>query len=101
MHHSMHLLDSQDSIVDSLLQYTTVDTHTPQQSHTVVDTERGLLKLNLRPRDTDTVDTDTADTDMVDTVDTIRGELLKTPLKLPSGSSHSNSFNLATIPSIF
>merc|ERR1719228_3230071 len=31
---------------------------------------------------------------MVDTVDTIMVELLKKPLKLPSGSSHSNSFNL-------
>merc|ERR1711936_1523238 len=76
---------------------------------------KDLLMLNLRLRlmlgedimadtDTDTAvptDTDTADTDMVDTVDTIMVELLKTPLKLPSGSSHSNSFNLATIPSIF
>merc|ERR1712002_504831 len=34
-------------------------------------------------------------TDTVDTVDTIMVELLKTPLKLPSGSSHSISFNLA------
>merc|ERR1712050_343989 len=66
---------------------------------------RGPLmpKPNPRPNpgDTTAVDTDTADTDMVDTVDTIMVELLKTPLKLPSGSSHSNSFNLATIPSIF
>merc|ERR1712241_193812 len=58
-----------------------------------------------RPNPGDTMavdtDTDTADTVMVDTVDTIMVELLKTPLKLPSGSSHSNSFNLATIPSIF
>merc|ERR1712241_996168 len=66
---------------------------------------RGPLmpKPNPRPNpgDTTAVDTDTEDTDMVDTVDTIMVELLKTPLKLPSGSSHSNSFNLATIPSIF
>merc|ERR1712241_949590 len=57
-------------------------------------------KPNPNPGDTTAVDTDTVDT-MVDTVDTIMVELLKTPLKLPSGSSHSNSFNLATIPSIF
>merc|ERR1711997_578355 len=68
---------------------------------------RGPLmpKPNPRPNLGDTTavdtDTDTADTDMVDTVDTIMVELLKKPLKLPSGSSHSNSFNLATIPSIF
>merc|ERR1711994_904569 len=66
---------------------------------------RGPLMPNPRPRpnpgDTTAVDTDTVDTDMVDTVDTIMVELLKTPLKLPSGSSHSNSFNSATIPSIF
>merc|ERR1712223_476000 len=64
---------------------------------------KGPLKPNPRPNpgDTTAVDTDTADTDMVDTVDTIMVELLKKPLKLPSGSSHSNSFNLATIPSIF
>merc|ERR1712241_58772 len=68
---------------------------------------RGPLmpKPNPRPNPGDTTavdtDTDTADTDMVDTVDTIMVELLKKPLKLPSGSSHSNSFNLATIPSIF
>merc|ERR1712060_742247 len=77
---------------------------------TVMDTDTVILargplmpKLNPRPNpgDTTAVDTDTADTDMVDTVDTIMVELLKTPLKLPSGSSHSNSFNLATIPSIF
>merc|ERR1712110_722288 len=55
---------------------------------------RGPLKPNprLRPNPGDTTavdtDTDTADTDMVDTVDTIMVELLKTPLKLPSGSSH-------------
>merc|ERR1719433_2700625 len=54
---------------------------------------RGPLmpKPNPRPNPGDTVDT------MVDTVDTIMVELLKTPLKLLSGSSHSNSFNLATI----
>merc|ERR1712088_55776 len=78
---------------------------------TVTDTDTVILargplmpKLNPRPNPGDTTavdtDTDTADTDMVDTVDTIMVELLKTPLKLPSGSSHSNSFNLATIPSI-
>merc|ERR1712121_121179 len=62
---------------------------------------RGPLMPNPRPGDTMAVDTDTADTDTVDTVDTIMVELLKRPLKLPSGSSHSISFNLATIPSIF
>merc|ERR1711936_1161579 len=74
---------------------------------TVTDTDTVILtrgplmpKLNPRPNPGDTTavdtDTDTADTDMVDTVDTIMVELLKKPLKLPSGSSHSNSFNLAT-----
>merc|ERR1711997_1258857 len=65
---------------------------------------RGPLMPKPKPNpnlgDTTAVDTDMAVT-MVDTVDTIMVELLKTPLKLPSGSSHSNSFNLATIPSIF
>merc|ERR1712002_1113688 len=69
---------------------------------TVTTEEKGPLKLNPSPTtDTDIVDTDTVDTDTVDTVDTIMVELLKIPLKLPSGSSHSISFNLATIPSIF
>merc|ERR1719219_2034155 len=56
---------------------------------------RGPLMPKPKPNpnlgDTTAVDTDTVDTIMV--------ELLKKPLKLPSGSSHSNSFNLATIPS--
>merc|ERR1739847_139580 len=54
---------------------------------------RGPLmpKPNLRPNPGDTT---AVDTDIVGTVDTIMVELLKTPLKLPSGSSHSNSFNL-------
>merc|ERR1712165_52869 len=87
-----------DTMVMAVLTDTDMDT---------VTSARGPLMLNpsLRPNPGDTTavdtDTDTADTDMVDTVDTIMVELLKTPLKLPSGSSHSNSFNLATIPSIF
>merc|ERR1719449_178968 len=85
-----------DTTVMAVLTDTDMDT---------VTSARGPLMPNPRPRpnpgDTTAVDTDTADTDMVDTVDTIMVELLKTPLKLPSGSSHSNSFNLATIPSIF
>merc|ERR1719431_673270 len=84
----------------------TTDTAVPTDTDTdTVILARGPLmpKPNPRPNpgDTTAVDTDTADTDMVDTVDTIMVELLKTPLKLPSGSCHSNSFNLATIPSIF
>merc|ERR1719244_1758688 len=68
---------------------------------TVTTEEKGPLKPNPSPTtDTHTVDTTAVDT-MVDTVDTIMVELLKTPLKLLSGSSHSISFNLATIPSIF
>merc|ERR1712018_485605 len=91
---------------DTVMADTTVDTTAVlMDMDTVTTEERGPLKPNLRlrpnPGDTTAVDTDTADTDMVDTVDTIMVELLKTPLKLPSGSSHSNSFNLATIPSIF
>merc|ERR1712110_1397833 len=99
---------------------TTVDTDTDtpvptDMDTTATDTARGPLILNLRLKlhhgaDTivDTVDTtvDTVDTDMV--VDTVTGlklkllvKMLKKTLKLPSGSSHSNSFNLATIPSIF
>merc|ERR1712241_1224537 len=88
---------------------TAMDTAVPT---VITDTDtvilaRGPLMPKPSPRpnlgDTTAVDTDTdtADTDMVDTVDTIMVELLKKPLKLPSGSSHSNSFNLATIPSIF
>merc|ERR1712080_638625 len=64
------------------------------------DTTVTVVLMDTTAVDTDT-DTGIADTDMVDTVDTIMVELLKTPLKLPSGSSHSISFNLATIPSIF
>merc|ERR1719273_204855 len=84
----------------------TTDTPVPTDTDTDTDTvilARGPLKPkpNLLPGDTMAVDTDTADTDTVDTVDTIMVELLQTPLKLPSGSSHSISFNLATIPSIF
>merc|ERR1711926_9086 len=61
---------------------------------TVTTEEKGPLKPNPSPTtDTHTVDTTAVDT-MVDTVDTIMVELLKTPLKLPSGSSHSISFNL-------
>merc|ERR1739848_542678 len=82
-----------------------MDTDTDTTDIPTVISAKDLLmpKPNPRPNpgDTTAVDTDTADTDMVDTVDTIMVELLKTPLKLPSGSSHSNSFNLATIPSIF
>merc|ERR1711899_419066 len=81
-----------------------IPTDTDTTAIPTVISAKDLLMLNLRPRpnpgDTTAVDTDTVDT-MVDTVDTIMVELLKTPLKLPSGSSHSNSFNLATIPSIF
>merc|ERR1719355_229301 len=94
---------------------TAIPTDTDTTVIPTVISAKDLLMPNLRLRlthgedimvdtDTDTAvdtDTDTADTDMVDTVDTIMVELLKTPLKLPSGSSHSNSFNLATIPSIF
>merc|ERR1711936_561032 len=65
---------------------------------TVTDTDTVILargplmpKLNPRPNPGDTT---AVDTDMEDTVDTIMVELLKKPLKLPSGSSHSNSFNL-------
>merc|ERR1712241_89891 len=85
------------------------DTDTDTAVPTVTDTDtvilaRGPLMPKPKPNpnlgDTTAVDTDMAVT-MVDTVDTIMVELLKTPLKLPSGSSHSNSFNLATIPSIF
>merc|ERR1712025_603169 len=68
---------------------------------TVTTEEKGPLKPN--PSLTTDTDTTAVDMDTVDTmaVDTIGVELLKTPLKLPSGSSHSISFNLATIPSIF
>merc|ERR1719273_2469874 len=91
---------------DTVTVDTTVDTTAVlTDMDTVTTEERGPLKPKPSPRpnpgDTTAVDTDTVDTDMVDTVDTIMVELLKTPLKLPSGSSHSNSFNLATIPSIF
>merc|ERR1712223_944232 len=80
-----------DTTVMAVLTDTDMDT---------VTSARGPLMLNPRPRP-NPGDTTAADTDMVDTVDTIMVELLKTPLKLPSGSSHSNSFDLATIPSIF
>merc|ERR1712228_142190 len=88
------------------------DMDTDMAVPTVTDTDTVILargplmpkpKPNPNPGDTTAVDTDTdmaVDT-MVDTVDTIMVELLKKPLKLPSGSSPSNSFNLATIPSIF
>merc|ERR1711974_226046 len=91
----------EDIIVDTDKAVPTVITDTD-----TVILARGPLMPKPKPNpnlgDTDTADTmvDTADT-MVDTVDTIMVELLKKPLKLPSGSSHSNSFNLATIPSIF
>merc|ERR1712080_628159 len=89
----LRLMHGEDIMVDTtaVLMDTVTDTDT-------VILARGLLMPNPSPTtDTDTtaVDTDTADTDMVDTVDTIMVELLKTPLKLPSGSSHSISFNLA------
>merc|ERR1711990_244974 len=85
---------------------TDTGTAVPTDTDTVILARGPLMpKPNPRPNLGDTTavdtDTDTADTDMVDTVDTIMVELLKKPLKLPSGSSHSNSFNLATIPSIF
>merc|ERR1712186_233181 len=74
-----------DTMVDTTAVLTDMDTVTTE--------ERGPLKPKPSPRpnpgDTTAVDTDTVDT-MVDTVDTIMVELLKTPLKLPSGSSHSN-----------
>merc|ERR1711992_378592 len=99
----LRLTHGEDIMVD-----TDTDTAVPTDTDTdTVILARGPLKPNPRqrpnPGDTMAVDTDTdtADTVMVDTVDTIMVELLKTPLKLPSGSSHSNSFNLATIPSIF
>merc|ERR1712241_1525224 len=80
------------------------DTDTDMDIPTVI-TAKDLLMPNLRLRLTHgediMADTDMAVDTMVDTVDTIMVELLKKPLKLPSGSSHSNSFNLATIPSIF
>merc|ERR1719219_2038826 len=97
----LRLTHGEDIMVD-----TDTDTAVPTDTDSVI-LARGPLKPNPRqrpnPGDTMAVDTDTdtADTVMVDTVDTIMVELLKTPLKLPSGSSHSNSFNLATIPSIF
>merc|ERR1711978_56976 len=59
---------------------------------TVTTEEKGPLKPNpILTTDTDTtaVDMDTVDTMAVDTIGV---ELLKTPLKLPSGSSHSISF---------
>merc|ERR1712048_1178701 len=67
------------------------DTDTVDTSAVLMDTvtvtteEKGPLKPNPSPTtDTHTVDTTAVDT-MVDTVDTIMVELLKTPLKLPSG----------------
>merc|ERR1712228_438789 len=80
-----------------------IPTDTDTTAIPTVISAKDLLKPNPNPGDTTAVDTDTdmaVDT-MVDTVDTIMVELLKKPLKLPSGSSPSNSFNLATIPSIF
>merc|ERR1712228_644663 len=97
----LRLMHGEDIMAD-------MDTDTAVPTVTDTDTvilARGPLMPKPKPNpnlgDTTAVDTDTADTDMVDTVDTIMVELLKTPLKLPSGSSLSNSFNLATIPSIF
>merc|ERR1711874_138364 len=84
-------LPGEDTMVDTDMPVLTTDTDT-------VILARGPLMPKLNPlpgEDTMAVDTDTADTD---TGDTIMVELLKTPLKLPSGSSHSISFNLATIP---
>merc|ERR1711978_648664 len=86
----------------------TVDTMAvPTDTADTVILAKGPLKPNLSlTTDTDTVDTmvDTVDTMAVDTtgveMDTSCLNAQKT-LKLPSGSSHSNSFNLATIPSIF
>merc|ERR1712212_1480194 len=73
--------------VDTMVMDVLMDTDT------VTTEEKGPLKPNPSPTtDTDTVDTTAVDTDTVDTVDTIMVELLKTPLKLPSGSSHSISF---------
>merc|ERR1711874_131964 len=76
-------LPGEDTMVDTMA-VLTMDTDT-------VVLARGLLKLKPNPLPGDTMavdtDTDTADTDTVDIVDTIMVELLKTPLKLPSGSS--------------
>merc|ERR1711936_322112 len=84
---------------EDIMADTDTDTAVPTDTDTdTVILARGPLmpKPSPRPNPGDTTAVDT-DTDMVDTVDTIMVELLKTPLKLPSGSSHSNSFNLATI----
>merc|ERR1712241_709029 len=68
-----------------------IPTDTDTTAIPTVISARGLLmpKPSPRPNPGDTTavdtDTDTADTDMVDTVDTIMVELLKKPLKLPSG----------------
>merc|ERR1712241_1438043 len=78
-----------------------MDTDTDTTDIPTVISAKDLLMLNLRLRpnpgediivDTMAVPTVITDTDTVDTVDTIMVELLKTPLKFPSGSSHSNSF---------
>merc|ERR1719369_1658874 len=65
-----------------------IPTDTDTTAIPTVISAKDLLMPNLRLRPNPGEDT------MVDTVDTIMVELLKTPLKLPSGSSHSNSFNL-------
>merc|ERR1712020_108706 len=67
-----------------------IPTDTDTTAIPTVTSAKDLLMPNLRLR----LRLMLGDTDMVDTVDTIMVELLKTPLKLPSGSSHSNSFNL-------
>merc|ERR1712241_67280 len=78
----LRLMHGEDTMVDT----TVVDTMAIL-TDTVTTEERGPLKPKPNPNPGE----DTT----VDTVDTIMVELLKTPLKLPSGSSHSNSFNLA------
>merc|ERR1712008_555395 len=103
-----------DTAVDTDTVDTVVDT-------TATDTARGLLRLNPKLRlrlhhgaDTTVVDTDTVIPwwilrpwiriwwlRLLRLKWTLLVKMLKKPLKLPSGSSHSNSFNLATIPSIF
>merc|ERR1712080_562274 len=87
----MLMLNLGDTTVTVVLMDTMVDT----MAIPTVISAKDLLMPNLRLR------LMLGDTVMVDTVDTIMVELLKTPLKLPSGSSPSISFNLATIPSIF
>merc|ERR1739844_801547 len=92
------LLPGEDTTVD----ITDTDTATPDMATTVTTWARGPLRLMPNPdMDTMAVDMDTM-VDTVDTdtaVDTSMVELLKIK---SSGSSHSISFNLATIvPSFF